>query len=136
MTVDKSRGITGSDGVQNSNASKNVKQKQETKPSVNIDMTNGAKNVPQNPLDFIEQITGKKPFEEGSPELLQFQKINEELSAKYDKMSPEEKAQFDKEAETALKNHLNEITKDPTAVDKYLEGWKRDLKMLTVSAAQ
>ena len=128
MTVDKSRGITGSDGVQNSNASKDVKQKQETKPSVNIDMTNGAKNVPQNPLDFIEQITGKKPFEEGSPELLQFQKINEELSAKYDKMSPEEKAQFDKEAETALKNHLNEITKDPTAVDKYLEGWKRDFK--------
>lgn len=128
MTVDKSRGITGSDGVQNSNASKKAKAKPEAKQSLQIDMTGGNKNTPQNPLDFIEQITGNKPFEEGSPAMLQFQKINEELSAKYEKMSPEEKAKFDKDAEKAFKNHLKEITKDPSVVDKYIEGWKRDFK--------
>lgn len=128
MTVDKSRGITGSDGVQNSNASKKAKAKPEAKQSLQIDMTGGNKNTPQNPLDFIEQISGKKPFEEGSPEMLQFQKINEELSAKYEKMTPEEKAKFDKETEKAFKEHLNEITKDPTVVDRYIEGWKRDFK--------
>lgn len=128
MTVDKPHGITGSDGVQNSNASKKVKEKSEAKSSLQIVMTGGSKNTPQNPLDFIEQITGKKPFKEGSPEMLQFQKINEELSAKYEKLSPEEKAKFDKDAEKAFKNHLTEITKDPSIADKYIEGWKRDFK--------
>lgn len=59
MTVDKSRGITGRAGVQNSNASKKAETKSEAKPSLQIDMTGGNKNTPQNPLDFIEQITGK-----------------------------------------------------------------------------
>lgn len=128
MTVDKSHGITGSDGVQNSNALKKAKPKPAAKQSVQIDMNSGVKNTPQNPLDFIEQITGQKPFEEGSPAMLQFQKINQELSAKYEKMTPEEKAKFDKDAEKAFKNHLNEITKDPTIADRYIEGWKRDFK--------
>ena len=134
MTFDKANSITGSGGVQNSDAAKKPKSTTETKQNIQIDMTGGTKNTPQNPLDFIEELTGKKIMD--TPDMLAIQehlnKSVEEENSKKAQMTPERREAYEKQQNEALLAGIEErherAENEKTAFGRWKQGFKDDFK--------
>lgn len=129
MTVDKTGKVQA--------AQVDVQQKQkktEEKPKkVEVDMTGGVKPQSQNPLDFIDALSGKKKST-FSPEvqaiLDKAQKAAEEERAKMAKMTPQERAEYqkkqDEELLAGIKERSARAENEKTAVGRWIQGWKDD----------
>lgn len=129
MTVDKTGKVTAAQvDVQNAKA----KKADEKPQKVEVDMTGGAKPQSQNPLDFIESLTGKKAFD--TPEMKAFQerlaKASDEEKAKLAKMTPEQQETYLKEQDAQLlagiKERRERADNEKTAMGRYIQGFKDD----------
>lgn len=129
MTVDK----TGKVQAAKVDVPKTKAKKTETQTSKPVvDMTGGFKPVSQNPLDFIEEITGKKPMDNPQMKALQqhLQAAVEAENAKKAQMTPEQRAAYEKEQDEALLAGIEErrtrAENEKTALGRWIQGWKDD----------
>lgn len=129
MTVDKTGKVTAAQvDVQNPKTKKTDEKPQK----VEVDMTGGTKPQSQNPLDFIESLSGKKAFD--TPEMKAFQenlaKGAEEEKAKLAKMTPQERETYIKERDAQLLAGITErrerAENERTVAGRFVQGFKDD----------
>lgn len=109
-----------------------VKKEETTSPRPVVDMTGGMKPVSQNPLDFIEEITGKKPMDNPQMKAMQqhlYEAVEAE-NAKKAQMTPEQRAAYEQEQDEKLLAGITErrerAENERTALGRYVQGWKDD----------
>ena len=128
MTVDK----TGKVQANQVDVLKQTKKAEEKPAKVEVDMTGGVKPQSQNPLDFIESLTGKKVGD--SPLVKKFQEEYAQKAeaerAKLAKMTPEERQAYLEQQDAALLDGIKERSaraeNEKTAVGRWVQSWKDD----------
>ena len=129
MTVDK----TGKVQAAQVDVQQKTKKTEEKPKKVEVDMTGGVKPQSQNPLDFIDSLTGKKKSQY-SPEMQAIldkaQKAAEEERAKMAKMTPQERAEYEKKQDAELMATMKRLDarnkRENSALGKWIQGWKDD----------
>lgn len=129
MTVDKTGKVTA---AQVDVPNKKTKKADEKPQKVEVDMTGGTKPQSQNPLDFIESLSGKKAFD--TPEMKAFQenlaKGAEAEKAKLAKMTPQQREAYLKEQDAQLLAGITErrerADNEKTVAGRFIQGFKDD----------
>lgn len=109
-----------------------IKKDETTSPKPVVDMTGGMKPIAQNPLDFIEEITGKKPMDSPHMKAMQqhLQEAVEAENAKKAKMTPQQRADYEKEQDEKLlagiKERRERAENEKTIGGRFLNGIKDD----------
>ena len=109
-----------------------IKKDETTSPKPVVDMTGGMKPIAQNPLDFIEEITGKKPMDSPHMKAMQqhLQEAVEAENVKKAKMTPQQRADYEKEQDEKLlagiKERRERAENEKTIGGRFLNGIKDD----------